>query len=183
MISVRRAKPQDAGAIGQVHVAAWRDAYAGLLPDSYLAALSAGRIGAGYQRGLVARRDGEAMFVAETSGPRPVVIGFASAGPARREGLAEGEIETLYVLSDWREQGVGRRLLRAAAAHLAAVGCRSAMLWVLSGNNARFFYRHLGGRLAAQEVIRVGGQEVQQTALTWDPIGTLLSATAVQREG
>lgn len=183
MISIRRAKPQDAGAIGAVHVSAWRDAYAGLLPDAYLANLSAARLGAGYQRGLLARREGEATFVAEAATARPPVIGFASAGLARREGLAEGEVETLYVLSDWRDQGVGRRLLRAAAAHLAAVGCRSAMLWVLSENNARFFYRHLNGRLAAQEMIRVGGREVQQTALVWDPIGILLAATAVQPEG
>ena len=183
MISIRRARPQDAAAIGGVHVAAWRDSYAGLLPDRFLAEMSPSRIAGGYQRGMMARRGGEAMFVAEASEAASGVIGFASAGHARRDGMGEGEIETLYVLPDWRDEGTGRRLLRASAAHLAAIGCRSAMLWVLSGNHARFFYRRLEGRPVAAEVIRVGGREVEQTAYAWNPIGTLLAATAVQREG
>ena len=41
MITVRRARPSDAGAIAAVHVAAWRSAYPGILPDGYLARLSA----------------------------------------------------------------------------------------------------------------------------------------------
>ena len=35
MISVRRARPADAIAIAAVHVAAWRSAYPGILPDTY----------------------------------------------------------------------------------------------------------------------------------------------------
>ena len=50
----------------------------------------------------------------------------------------------------------------------------------LSENHARFFYRHLGGRPVAREVIQVAGRTVEQTALVWDPIETLLDATAVQ---
>ena len=182
MISIRRARPQDAAAIGGVHVVAWRDSYAGLLPDRYLSEMSPARVAAGYQRGMMARRGGEAVFVAEASDGSSGVIGFASAARARREGMGEGEIETLYVLPDWRDEGTGRRLLRASAAHLAAIGCRSAMLWVLSGNHSRFFYRRLGGRPVASEVIRVGGREVEQMAIAWNPISTLLAATAVQRE-
>jgi NAD(P)-dependent dehydrogenase (short-subunit alcohol dehydrogenase family) len=37
MIAIRRARPADAAAIGAVHVATWRSAYAGVLPDDYLA--------------------------------------------------------------------------------------------------------------------------------------------------
>ncbi len=183
MISIRRARPEDAAAIGGVHVLAWRDSYAGMLPDRFLAEMSPGRIASGYQRGMLARRGGEAVFVAEAAEEPSGPIGFASASRARRAGMGDGEIETLYVLPDWRDQGIGRRLLRASAAHLAAIGCGSAMLWVLSGNHARFFYRRLGGRPVAREMIRVGGRDVEQTAIAWNPIGTLLAATAVQRQG
>lgn len=184
MISIRRALPADAPAIAAVHVSAWRSTYAGLLPDPYLAALSEARLAAFYRRGLVERRHGEALFVAvardRPDGPGQVV-GFASGGRARRGGTsvawAEGEIATLYLLDDWRDQGIGRRLLRAAAAHLAAIGCESAMLWVLTGNPARWFYQHLGGRRVAVELTRVGGQNVEQSAMLWDPIALLLEAT------
>ena len=92
--------------------------------------LSAPRLAGFYQRAILDRREGHAVFVACAGG---AVVGFASGGRARRPGLAEGEVETLYLLEDWRERGAGRRLMRAMGAHLRAVGCRSAMLWVLAG--------------------------------------------------
>ena len=86
------------------------------------------------------------------------------------------------LIPDWRERGAGRRLMRAMGAHLRVVGCRSAMLWVLRDNPTRWFYSHLGGREAAHEAIRVGGQMVEQSAFVWDPIEALLAATAPAQE-
>ncbi len=190
MISIRRARPADAPAIGEIHAAVWRSSYAGILPDAYLSALSPARLAGFYQRAILDRREGHAVFVAVAGGADApdrglagsTVIGFASGGRARRPGIAEGEVETLYLLEDWRERGAGRRLMRAMGAHLRAVGCRSAMLWVLRDNPTRWFYSHLGGREAAQETIRVGGMPVGQTAFVWDPIESLLSATAPAQE-
>jgi hypothetical protein len=181
MVQVRRARPEDAPAIGAIHRIAWQDTYPGILPDAYLAGLDARRIASGYLRGMLARRGGEAAFVACAGDGQ--MVGFASAGPARREGIAAGEIETLYLLPDWRDQGVGRRLMRASAAHLSAIGCASAMLWVLSANTAGWFYRRLGGRPVGREAICVGGRMVEQTAVLWNPITLLLDATAATREG
>jgi len=192
MISIRRARPGDATAIARVHVAAWRSAYAGILREGYLANLSEPRLAGFYQRAILDRHDGHAVFVATAAGndqpgdqpgPDAGIIGFASGGRARRRGLGEGEVETLYVLDDFREMGVGRRLMRAMAAHLRAIGCNSAMAWVLKDNPSRFFYRHLGGRMAMHEAIRVADQGVEQIALVWDPIDTLLAATAPVKEG
>ncbi|MFC0384054.1 GNAT family N-acetyltransferase [Muricoccus vinaceus] len=181
MIQIRRARPDDAAAVGAIHRIAWQDTYPGILPDAYLAGLDQRRIGAGYLRSMLARGGGEALFVA--CAPDGAAVGFASAGRARRTGIAEGEIETLYILPDWQDQGIGRRLMRAAAAHLSVIGCRSAMLWVLSANGAGWFYRRLGGRLVGRERISVGGQAVEQTAIRWDPISLLLDATAASRDG
>lgn len=193
MIAIRRARPSDAAAIGAVHVATWRSAYAGVLPDAYLSELSVIRHASGYQKAIADRRDGHAIFVAVASGidappgqdgrEGGVVVGFVSGGRSRRPGLGQGEVETLYVLDDYRERGVGRRLMRAMAAHLAAVGCRSAMLWVLEANPTRWFYLRLGGRPVARETIRFAGLVLEQLAFAWDPIDTLLAATAPAREG
>jgi hypothetical protein len=192
VISIRRARPADAPAIGEIHAQVWRSSYAGILPEAYLASLSAGRLAGFYQRAILDRREGHAVFVAvaggleaPTAGPvaGSSVVGFASGGRARRPGIADGEVETLYLLEDWRERGAGRRLMRAMAAHLRVMGCRSAMLWVLRENPTRWFYSRLGGREAAREGIRVGGQAVEQTAFVWDPIEALLAATTSAREG
>jgi len=184
MIVVRRARMSDAGAIGAVHVAAWRSTYPGILPDHFLAGLSASRQAAHY--GDAIRSGGTAVFVAVASGsdvPRgspPRVVGFATAGRARQSGparLAEGEIETLYVLDDYRERGLGRALMRSVAGALADTGCGSVYLWVLRDNPNRWFYRRLGGRPVAESVIRVAGQPVAQTAFLWNPIALLLQAS------
>jgi len=192
MICVRRARPDDAPGIAAVHVAAWRSAYAGILDPAYLAHLSETRLADFYHRAILDRGAGHAVFVAtaggqdrpdDATGAEAAIIGFASGGKARRKGLAQGEVETLYVLDDFRERAVGRRLMRAMAAHLRAIGCDSALVWVLSGNPANWFYRHLGGKPAMAEEIRVAGRPVRQSAYVWAPIDSLLAATAPVKEG
>ncbi|HUB11512.1 MAG TPA: GNAT family N-acetyltransferase [Acetobacteraceae bacterium] len=190
MISVRRALPSDAVPIAAVHVAAWRSTYPGILPDAYLANLSVTGQAAYYGAAI---RGSTGVFVATASGTDlPTrrtgsgtgagIIGFATAGRSRTGGemgrrLGEGEIETLYVLDDWRERGIGRRLIQAAAAHLAEAGCRSVFLWVLRDNPSRWFYQHLGGKPTVEALIRFAGRDVMQTAFVWDPIERLLTAS------
>jgi GNAT superfamily N-acetyltransferase len=171
VIAIRQAGPDDAAGIGAVHVAAWRSAYAGILPEAYLANLSVARQTAYYQTGLMA---GHVAMVAEVTGR---IIGFATMG-RRRAGLADGEIETLYVLDDWREQGAGRALMQGSAQRLAARGCRSVFLWVLRDNPSRWFYQRLNGRQIAQGETIVAGVRIPKTAYVWDPIDILLPTSA-----
>ncbi len=182
MIQIRPARPADAVAIAAVHVAVWRTAYANILPDAYLARMSVARHASHYGAGI---RAGVGVFVATASeedlppesGSR--VVGFATAGRARGAGqtLAEGEVETLYVLDDWRDRGIGRALMGGAAEHLRGLGCQSAFLWVLRDNPSRWFYQRLGGRAAMEMEIAVASQPIIQTAFVWNPIDRLLTAT------
>jgi GNAT superfamily N-acetyltransferase len=185
VLTVRRARPSDAISIGAVHVAAWRSTYPGILPDEYLARLSVPRQAAHYDAAIRSSTTG--VFVASASGTDvPLgsgsrVIGFATVGRARGgefgRRLGEGEVETLYVLDDWRDRGVGRKLMRAAGAHLAEMGCKSCYLWVLRDNPSRWFYQRLGGKPQCEAVIQFAGQRVPQTAFVWDPIERLLAAS------
>ena len=186
MITIRRARPSDAVAIGAVHVAAWRSTYPGILPDRFLSRLSVPRQAAYYEHAI---RAGTGVHVAVATGAdvplggQARIIGFATDGRARGgvvggRKLGEGEIETLYVLDDWRDRGIGRGLMREVAGHLAQAGCRSAYLWVLRENQSRWFYQRLGGQPAATGTTNVGGQDVAQMAYVWDPIDKLIQATA-----
>ena len=182
MIEVRRARLADAAAIGQVHVAAWRSAYPGILPDDVLRRLSPGRQAMYYEGMMRAGVGVHVATVAEGAAPARVV-GFVSGAPSRAQGFtppAEGEIETLYIVDDFRERGLGRRLMHAAAGHLEAAGCGSAFLWVLRDNPSRWFYERLGGRAALDGTTRVGGVAVAQRAYVWSPIGKLAEATSTQ---
>lgn len=183
MIGIRRARQMDAMGIAAVHVAAWRSAYAGILPDTYLARLSMPRQTVYYDSMI--RRTDTGVFVATASGidvppgERPRIVGFTTAAPSwtANPHLGEGEIATLYVLDDWRDRGIGRRLMRAAGTFLAEGGCRSAHVWVLRDNPSRWFYQRLGGRPVSESTISVGGRPVAQTAFVWDPIERLLTAS------
>lgn len=189
MITIRPARTADAATIAAVHVAAWRSTYPGILPDDYLAGLSLRRQTAHYDATI---RAGVGVHVAVASGVDlgpmgsgggglPRIIGFATGGLARGAmalQLAEGEVETLYVLDDWRDRGIGRRLMQATAAHLAGIGCQSALVWVLRDNPSRWFYARLGGRAAAEMPVEVGGVSVMQTAYVWSPIERLVQASS-----
>ncbi len=168
MIEVRPATLRDSAGMGLVHVGVWRNAYAGILPEGYLAGLSAPRQAAYYQAGILR---GHPALVAEAAGR---VIGFATMSLSRGHALAQSEIETLYVADDWRDQGTGRHLMQRAGRILAEKGAESAFLWVLSDNPSRWFYQRLGGRRAAEGQTRVAGATIPKTAFVWNPIELLL---------
>lgn len=174
MIAIRRARAADAQGIAAVHVATWRNAYANVLPDRFLSRLSLPRLTTQYERMI---RAGFGVHVAAQAGT-PAILGFTTAKRARAAALGDGEVETLYVLDDWQDRGLGGELLRASAKYLAASGCRSAYAWVLRDNPAAFFYERLGGKRIAVSVTHVAGSEVPQTAYAWDPIETLLDVDA-----
>ena len=179
MIAIKRAVPGDAVAIGAVHVAAWRSAYPGILPDSYLARMSVTRQAIGYERSIARGVSVQVALNDAAGGPR--VVGFAT-GARHATSLGDGEIETLYVLDDWRDQGVGRGLLAAVGRDLAGEGCGSAYCWVLRDNPSRWFYAHLGGRAAAHASVRVAGTSIPQTAYAWAAIDRLFAAAASGRD-
>jgi GNAT superfamily N-acetyltransferase len=83
-------------------------------------------------------------FVAEVDGR---IVGFASIGPSRDEGVPEqtGEIPAVYVDPSVMGKGVGRELLEEATAELRLAGFSRATLWVLEANErARRFYENEG---------------------------------------
>ncbi len=140
---VRPAVLQDARAIAAVHVATWRDAYAGLLPGHFLDGLDVDERAQTWRGRLAAMPDGLFVFVFELDGE---VRGFVSGGPGR-DGGAGGEVYAIYVDPGSQGQGAGRRLLQAAVECLTGAGFTQAGLWVFADNHpARSFYESQGWR-------------------------------------
>jgi ribosomal protein S18 acetylase RimI-like enzyme len=138
---VRPAVLQDAHAIAAVHVATWRDAYAGLLPDDLLEGLNVDERAKTWRGRLAALPAGLFVFVFELDAD---VLGFVSGGP-QRDGGAAGEVFAIYVDPGSQGRGAGRQLLQAAVDCLTRAGFTEARLWVLAGNHrARGFYESQG---------------------------------------
>jgi ribosomal protein S18 acetylase RimI-like enzyme len=131
-VTVRRAALSDAPGIAHVHVEAWREAYAGRIPDEFLASLDVDRRSRMWTA-LLTKGQTDA-FVAERDG---AVVGWATAGAGRDvDAPVDCELEGLYVLSEVYGSGVGQQLLDAA------IGDAAAYLWVMDGNGrAEAFYR------------------------------------------
>ncbi|WP_158277197.1 GNAT family N-acetyltransferase [Serinibacter arcticus] len=167
-LTVRRALPDDADRLGEIHVSAWRHAYVGLLPQEFLDGLDPAARSDGWRGVLtseaaeaVSKGDGDrasrwATHVAERDG---VVIGFVGTGPTlgQDESATTGELFINVDPSAWRT-GAGRALLAAADERFGDLGCTDAKLWVLEGNDrAIAFYEALGWRATGErKVDRIG---------------------------
>jgi ribosomal protein S18 acetylase RimI-like enzyme len=160
---IRVAAPDDALALGSMHIASWRETYAGLLPDKMLASLSIEARAAAWNKILrdPATEHSTVVYLAEHEG---TIIGFGSCGAQRTAGLKDkgfdGEIGAIYVLREFQKRGIGTRLLRAMSSDLLGRGFNAAGLWVLRDNlRARRFYEHYGGKVIAER------EEVRENAV------------------
>lgn len=175
---LRPARPADAGAIARVHVPTWRAAYAGLVPDAYLVAMTETNQARQWRRLLAGPRAQETVLVAEArTGKETELVGFGSCGPARPCGLPyKGEVFTLYVAGDWQDRGVGRALIAGLFEAMLAGGFPDALLWVLSANPSRFFYRAVGGTAVAERQEAFAGTLLDETAYAWPDLAGWLAA-------
>lgn len=163
MVRIADARPEEARAIAEAHVASWRETYSGLLPDRVLDSLSVPERAALWRRVM----DGGGWVIAARDGGR--IVGFASGGAARDAdaGPRDGEIIALYLLRSHHGRGHGRALFQAACRRLARDGFRSLRLWVLAGNPTRGFYGHLGGTPDRAEDDPVAGVRVRAVRYVW----------------
>ena len=143
MAEVRDATPDDALAIATVHVASWRVAYRGLLPDDVLDGLSVpDRARIWSERLATPTPRCRTLLVVDHA-----VLGFASTGPAREvdDDPGAGELYAIYLDPGASGRGHGRRLHDGALDTLRGDGFAHACLWVLDGNErALRFYRRQG---------------------------------------
>jgi ribosomal protein S18 acetylase RimI-like enzyme len=123
--------------MGRVHVRVWQEAYAGLMPDEYLASLDPTAAPARWRERIEDPAGGVGWWLARDE---EGIVGMATSGPPRDEDAPVGlELYAINVLRRAHGTGLADDLL----AH--AIGDRAAYLWVLEGNGrAEAFYRRHG---------------------------------------
>ena len=134
-LTVRRAAPADAAGIARVHLQAWRESYAHLLPAETLAGLDPAER-EGRWRDILAAGQTTVWVVCDGGS----IVGWASAGAGRDDDSPRPlELEGIYVLASHYGTGAGQLLLEAA------VGGNGAYLWMADDNpRALSFYRRNG---------------------------------------
>lgn len=134
--SVRRARPNDAPAVGMVQATVFREAYAGRVPDDVLALFEPDAFARSWRESLTAPPEGVHRLMVACAGDQ--VVGLAAVGPSQDPdaGGAQGEVTVLGVHPDARRQGHGSRLLNASVDVLREAGADAVSLWVLADDEA-----------------------------------------------
>jgi GNAT superfamily N-acetyltransferase len=137
-VSARVAWADDAPAIADVQVRAWRREYAVLLPAEVLEAMDAEELAAAWRDALTRPHDARNRVLVALE--RNAVRGFAVTGPAADPDLdpiADGLLSDLTVDPDHQRAGHGSRLLQAAADTLRADRFTRAVSWLNSTDDIR----------------------------------------------
>ena len=166
---IRCATKADIPDIAHIHVASWRDAYRGVIPDAVIDARTV--------EGATAMWSGttikfpENLTVAEM--PDGQIAGFSCAGPvtdAEHSGPYEFEVYALHVRPDARQRGIGAALLHHAMGRARdELHMNSMIIWTLEGLRlSRRFYEREGGKVVKHDHWQVGGGVVQELAYGWN---------------
>lgn len=134
----RIAWPQDAEAIADVQIVAWRRSYSGVLPDEVLAGLDRGSLVGAWRNEI--SRPAEARQRILVALDESSVVGYVLTAPAADpdcDPAVDGEIDDLTVHGDHEHAGHGSRLLHAAVDTLRADRFQRAIVWLTSTDDAR----------------------------------------------
>jgi len=163
VIDVRPARVADAAAISEVHDAAWREAYQGIIPALALARMIERRGPAWWARALA--RTTVLVLRADNR-----VVGYASLGLARQsqDGAVMGLINEFYLMPEYQGVGLGKRLFKEALATFRRLGHERAVLRVLAENErAIAFYKRLGGKRLGEAKEEIGGVSLPISWFGW----------------
>lgn len=154
-LTVRRATPDDAGALVALHNRTWREAYGHLGPPAFFDARDARAAGDAVDR----RReleDGVPWTVAADDDG--ALVGLALAGPSRDADRDGTELYFLYALRRVYGLGVGPALLTEV------LGEGAASLWVLEVNHraTAFYVRNRFVADGARRKVRTEGSDLQE---------------------
>jgi ribosomal protein S18 acetylase RimI-like enzyme len=141
-IAVRTATADDAGALAEIHVEAWRIAYRGLFPQAEIESIRVEQRRQ-FWKGMLSRAGASKVDLAEDEAG---VIAFCSYGPTRDADTAgSAEIYALYAHPEKWRRGAGRRLCERAIGEAINRAHSVMTLWVVKGNEAACrFYERLG---------------------------------------
>jgi RimJ/RimL family protein N-acetyltransferase len=140
---LRPATSADCRNLAEVHIASWRAAYHGIIPDHALDTLSVKAFETIWKHNLLDPNRTNVVASVEDD-----IVGFVSYGPSRDRDMDKretAEIYGIYLLEGFWGGGLGLALLNLAVEDLSSTGFREASLWVLSENErARRFFERSG---------------------------------------
>ena len=140
--NIRLATLNDARKLAEVKIACWETTYRGIYPDEKLDNYDVLKNAEKFET-IISREDID-LYVVEVNGE---IVGYMSCGvPVRSYADYEQEIGLLYLLKEFRGQGIGRELFELASSVIAMKGYDRFFISCNKYNEpAKRFYEAMGG--------------------------------------
>ena len=169
---IRPATADDAQAIAAVRVASWRATYRGVVPDTYLDALTETESVERWRALAAGEVGGAALLACEAEGR---ICGFAAYGAARAPAHGHsGELYATYYLPQATGKGYGSAMLRRVIAGLRDLGHDDMIVWVMEANarGRRFYENILKARLldGSRQSFEIDGRTIFELAYSLRPL-------------
>ncbi len=151
-IVVRPATSDDFEDITHISITVWKQAYQGIIDQSYLDNISFEERLRGRLQWMVQPQ--KYSFVASHN---EKIIGFCDYGISRHLQFGQGEIYALYVSKDYQNQGVGQKLLDESVGKLKQENLIPVLVIALEKNTiAQRFYEKQGFQKIDKIVSKMG---------------------------
>ncbi|WP_208512202.1 GNAT family N-acetyltransferase [Variovorax paradoxus] len=162
---VRPATMRDAKAIAEVHAAAAKAAYEGILPEEELRALALASREAKWREAIEFSEP--QVHVAELDGKVVGFVGFDRSRDPKTPSTA-GEIWALYVRPEHWDKGIGVALWDAAREGLEEEGCTTVTIWVPLRNDRAMRFHELAGfkrEMKTAKTTQIGSVRIEEIRL------------------
>lgn len=149
---IRKMKRSDCADVTHVVTVAWNETYRGIVDDSILDDLYKNEDERTNRS--ISRFDdnNNHSFVLEVNDK---IVGFINVGSADDEEFLNcGEIYALYIISEYKGQGYGRKLISEGINELKNMGYNKMIISCLQGNKTNDFYKHIGGKLIKTRIFK-----------------------------
>jgi len=141
---IRRRNKNDCKDIAHIVTVSWNETYKGIVPDWFLEELKNNENERAEKSYNEFDENNNNQFVLEVDNE---VAGFVNFGAAHDEEYKNcGEIIALYIISKYKGNGFGRKLVEEAVKELKILGFDKMIIACLKGNPSNEFYKHIGGK-------------------------------------
>ena len=145
---IRKKELKDCESWVDVNIKSWNENLKGVVSDKLLSFIKE-------KRDLRVKNDIENFvsddwhYVLEENGK---VIGILKLKESDKHGYENcGEVQILYLYTEEKGKGYGKKLLNKGFEVLKNKGYKKAVIGCIDGNSSNGFYRHMGGKCVRQE--------------------------------
>lgn len=149
---IRKRKLDDIKDIEHVTTVSWNETYTGLIDQSYLDDIRLNEKKRVEKNSLEFDPLNNNCLVLEVDGK---VVGFIMYGISDDNAFDKcGEVYSLYILSEYKGNGFGRKLVDEAKKKLKKLGFDKMLISCLKQNPSNNFYIHIGGKYIKDKIYK-----------------------------